>query len=107
MAEEPGVQPTEIGARSERERDGSKEASPVLEKLSALMLIVPGIFLYIYILYILLFKLVYPGSFSPLLNAPKPANFADAAINATASESVGWVKLSVCTSQHSLASQRV
>lgn len=108
MAEEPGVQPTEIGARSERERDGSKEASPVLEKLSALMLIVPGIFLYIYILYILLFKLVYPGSFSPLLNAPKPANFADAAINATAIPDlthailVDALLLCVFVAQHSL-----
>ena len=86
MAEEPGVQPTEIGARSEREGDSSKEANPILAKLTALMLIIPGIFLYIYILYIILFKLVYPGSFSPLLNAPKPANVAASARNTTNGE---------------------
>ena len=84
--DEAGVQPAEIGARSEREGESSKETNPILAKFMALMLIIPGIFLYLYFLYIILFKLVYPGSFSPLLHAPRPVDDAASAGNTTRGE---------------------
>ena len=46
---------------------------PLTSKLTALVLIVPGIGLYIYIIYILWSTLVYPGSFSPFVRQVSPA----------------------------------
>ena len=69
MADE-GMQPVEIGASSEQENDnGAKRPNSCLAKLTAVVLVVPGILLYIYILYIVISKLVYPSSFLPFLRA--------------------------------------
>ena len=41
-------------------------------KFTGLVLIVPGIILYVYILYIMFSMLIYPGSFSPFMSRPSP-----------------------------------
>ena len=60
----------------------SKSCSPVEKsappsKLTALVLTVPGIVIYTYILYTMVSKLVYPGSFSPFASTPKPPQYID------------------------------
>lgn len=46
---------------------GGSQKGPKASKLTGLMLIIPAILLYIYILYIIFSILVYPGSFSPFM----------------------------------------
>lgn len=55
-----------------------KSGSPSVEKsassrsrFTALVLTVPGIVIYAYILYTMVSKLAYPGSFSPFANSPR------------------------------------
>ena len=50
---------------------GDRNTSPI----TALLLVVPGIALYVYILYIMISKLVYPASFLPF---SKPLHSGDA-----------------------------
>ena len=53
------------------------ERSTPPSKLTALVLVVPGIVIYTYILYTMVSKLVYPGSFSPFASTPKPPPVID------------------------------
>ena len=66
-------------ARSQPEEDAYSssrpspvEGAPLPSRFTALVLTVPGIVIYTYILYTMISKLVYPGSFSPFSNAPRP-----------------------------------
>ena len=70
--EESGVQPTEIGANSEQNGEDNKESSPCIAKMMAILLVVLGVGLYIYILYIAVSNLVFPCSFAPFLVSPMP-----------------------------------
>ena len=53
-------------------RPSPVEGAPLPSRFTALVLTVPGIVIYTYILYTMISKLVYPGSFSPFSNAPRP-----------------------------------
>lgn len=48
------------------------EQGPMASKFTGLVLIIPGIILYVYILYIMFSMLIYPGSFSPFMSRPSP-----------------------------------
>ena len=54
-------------------RPSPVEGAPLPSRFTALVLTVPGIVIYTYILYTMISKLVYPGSFSPFSNAPRPS----------------------------------
>ena len=77
--------PTRRSARSQPDHDGAHhdgmysfsrpspvDGVPLPSRFTALVLTVPGIVIYTYILYTMISKLVYPGSFSPFSNAPRP-----------------------------------
>ena len=53
---------------SDTEDDGDRARSTASSKLFATMLVLPGIFLYVYILYIVLANLLYPCSLAPFLS---------------------------------------
>ena len=63
------VQPTgpEPVLSQDRDEEGGRNESTIFSKLFATMLILPGIVLYVYILYIVLANLLYPSSFAPFL----------------------------------------
>ena len=63
------VQPTgpEPVLSRDREEEGGRNESTFFSKLFATMLVLPGIILYVYILYIVLANLLYPSSFAPFL----------------------------------------
>lgn len=63
--EEPGI---EIGAHSDQNGEKKSDPSSCVQKFTALVLIILGAILYIYTLYIVISRLVYPGSISPLVS---------------------------------------
>lgn len=63
--EEPGI---EIGAHSDHNGEKKSDPSSCVQKFTALVLIILGAILYIYTLYIVISRLVYPGSISPLIS---------------------------------------
>lgn len=73
--EENGYQPVMADEPTADAANGeaSNRPNPVLAKLTAFALIVPGIVLYIYILYVACAMLVYPGSVSPFVTPPPVA----------------------------------
>ncbi len=68
------MQPAEIGAEMEESSERRQEPSPCVSKMVAVLLVLPGIVLYIYILYIVVSNLVFPGSLSPFLAQPVPSS---------------------------------
>lgn len=48
------------------------QQGPSASKFTGLVLIIPGIILYVYILYIMFSMVIYPGSFSPFMSRPLP-----------------------------------
>ena len=52
----------------------TRRPNPILAKLTGLILVVPGIILYLYILYVAFAMLVYPGSVAPFTGASKPTS---------------------------------
>lgn len=67
------TQPTEEDSENERESESPVESS-VSSKLYATLFIVPGIVLYVYMLYIVLANLLYPSSLAPFMPNNSSAN---------------------------------
>ncbi len=54
------------------------ETSPCASKMVAVLLVLPGIVLYVYILYVVVSSLVFPGSLSPFLAPPAVSELENA-----------------------------
>lgn len=52
------------------------EKGTMASRFIALVLIIPGIMMYVYILYIMFSKIIYPGSFSPFTSRSSPPRFS-------------------------------
>lgn len=70
VEEENGYQPVMADDATDAvNREASSRPNPILAKLTALVLIIPAIVLYVYILYVAFAMLVYPGSVSPFVTS--------------------------------------